>query len=94
MRTKETIEREIELTRKRLDYYIGKEAEILNEDVQQYTIGSRSLQRRQISLKNIQDMIDRLTKKLEELEAEFPRAESELSENEEVVSAAEAETEA
>ena len=31
--------------------------------------------------------------KLEELEAEFPRAESELSENEEVVSAAEAETE-
>lgn len=71
MRTKETIEREIELTHKRLDYYTGKEAEILNEDVQQYTIGSRSLQRRQISLKNIQDMIDRLTKKLEELEAEL-----------------------
>ena len=71
MRTKETIEREIELTRTRLNYYIDKEAEILNEDVQQYTIGSRSLQRRQISLKNIQDMIDRLTKKLEELEAEL-----------------------
>lgn len=71
MRTRETIEREIELTRTRLDYYIGKETEILQEDVQQYTIGSRSLQRRQISLKNIQDMIDRLQKKLDELEVEL-----------------------
>lgn len=71
MRTRETIQREIELTRKRLDYYIEKETEYLTEDVQQYTIGSRSLQHRQISLKNIQDMIDRLTKKLDELEAEL-----------------------
>lgn len=71
MRTREKIQREIQLTRQRLDYYIEKEAEILNEDVQQYTIGSRSLQRRQISLKNIQDMIERLTKKLDELEAEL-----------------------
>ena len=71
MRTRETIEREIELTRTRLDYYIGKETEILQEDVQQYTIGSRSLQRRQISLKNIHDMIDRLQKKLDELAAEL-----------------------
>lgn len=71
MRNKETIRREIELTRTRLDYYIGKEEEILKEDIQQYTIGSRSLQRRQISLKNIQDMIDRLSKKLDELEAEL-----------------------
>lgn len=71
MRTRETIEREIELTRKRLDYYIEKETECLTEDVQQYTIGSRSLQRRQISLKNVQDTIDRLTKKLDELEAEL-----------------------
>lgn len=71
MRPRQTIEREIQLTRTRLDYYIEKEAEILNKDVQQYTIGSRSLQRRQISLKNIQDMIERLTKRLDELEAEL-----------------------
>ena len=71
MRTRATIEREIQLTRQRLDYYLNKEAEYLTEDVQQYTIGSRSLQRRQISLKNVQDMIEKLSKRLDELEAEL-----------------------
>ena len=71
MRSKEKIEREIKLTRERLDAYIAKETEIMQKDVQQYTIGSRSLQRRQLSLKNIQDMIERLTNRLDELEAEL-----------------------
>lgn len=71
MRKKETIIREIELTRKRLEYYYAQEEEYLTKGVQQYTIGSRSLQYRQVSLKNIQDMIERLNKKLEELEAEL-----------------------
>lgn len=71
MRTRETIEREIQLTRNRLEHYYAQEEEYLTKGVQQYTIGSRSLQYRQVSLKNIQDMIERLTKKLEELEAEL-----------------------
>ena len=72
MRSKETIQREIELTTKRLEYYLAEEEEMMSSGgVQQYTIGSRSLQRYQPSLAAIQETIEKLQKRLDELNAEL-----------------------
>ena len=71
-RTREKITREIELTRKRLDLYLAREEEMLSkEGVQLYTIGSRNLQRYQTTHTYVQSEIDKLQKKLDELEAEL-----------------------
>lgn len=71
-RPKETIRRELELTRKRLEMYLAREEEMISKDgVQMYTIGSRSLQRYQTGLSQIQTMIDKLRKRERELEAEL-----------------------
>lgn len=71
-RTREKITREIELTRKRLDLYLAREEEMLSkEGVQLYTIGSRNLQRYQTTLSYVQSEIEKLQKKLDELEAEL-----------------------
>lgn len=71
-RTKETVRTELERARTRLDLYLAREQEMLSKDgVQLYTIGSRNLQRYQTPLSAIQAEIDRLRKRIEELEAEL-----------------------
>ena len=71
-RSKETIRDELTETRRRLDLYIAREAEMISkEGVQGYTIGSRSLQRYQTALAEVQCMIDKLRKRVRELEAEL-----------------------
>ena len=71
-RSKETVRRELQQTRDRLDMYLAREEEMLNKDgVQSYTIGSRNLQRYQTSLADIQKMIESLRKRIRELEAEL-----------------------
>lgn len=71
-RSKETIRNELVETRRRLDLYIAREAEMISkEGVQGYTIGSRSLQRYQTALAEVQGMIDKLRKRVRELEAEL-----------------------
>lgn len=71
-RSKETVSRELQQTRDRLDMYLAREEEMLNKDgVQSYTIGSRNLQRYQTSLADIQKMIESLRKRIRELEAEL-----------------------
>ena len=71
-RTKETVRTELERTRTRLDLYLAREQEMLRKDgVQLYTIGSRNLQRYQTPLTAIQAEIERLRKRIDELEAEL-----------------------
>ena len=71
-RSKETVRTELERTRTRLDLYLAREQEMLSKDgVQIYTIGSRNLQRYQTPLTAIQDEIERLRKRISELEAEL-----------------------
>ncbi len=70
-RTKETVRAELERTRTRLDLYLAREKEMLGDGVQLYTIGSRSLQRYQTPLSAIQAEIEKLRKRIDELEAEL-----------------------
>ena len=71
-RTKETIRAELKETRERLDMYPAREEEMLSKDgVQGYTIGSRNLQRYQTGLSDITSMIEKLRKRIRELEAEL-----------------------
>lgn len=71
-RSKETVRTELERTRTRLDLYLAREQEMLSKDgVQLYTIGSRNLQRYQTPLTAIQAEIERLRKRIDELEAEL-----------------------
>lgn len=71
-RSKATIRNELDETRRRLDLYIAREEEMISkEGVQGYTIGSRSLQRYQTALAEVQGMIDKLRKRERELEAEL-----------------------
>ena len=71
-RSKETVRTELERTRTRLDLYLAREQEMLSKDgVQLYTIGSRNLQRYQTPLTAIQAEIERLKKRIDELEAEL-----------------------
>lgn len=71
-RSKETVRTELERTRTRLDLYLAREQEMLSKDgVQLYMIGSRNLQRYQTPLTAIQDEIEKLRKRISELEAEL-----------------------
>lgn len=71
-RQRHVIEAELKETRARLDLYLAREKEMLSKDgVQLYTIGSRNLQRYQTSLTALQDMIDKLRKRIRELENEL-----------------------
>lgn len=71
-RSKETIRRELAETRDRLDMYLKREEKMLNDEgVQSYTIGSRSLTRYQTELSAVQDMIEKLRKRVRELEDEL-----------------------
>lgn len=71
-RSKEAIRKELEETSTRLEQYLAREKEMISSDgVQSYTIGSRNLQRYQTGLADIQAMIDKLRKRIRELEAEL-----------------------
>ena len=71
-RSKETVRTELERTRTRLDLYLAREQEMLSKDgVQLYTIGSRNLQRYQTALSAVQAEIDKLRKRIDELENEL-----------------------
>lgn len=66
------VRQELEETRQRLELYLRREEEMISQGgVQMYTIGSRSLQRYQTSLGQVQNMIDKLRKRIRELEAEL-----------------------
>ena len=70
--SKEVVRAELERARTRLDLYLAREQEMLSKDgVQLYTIGSRNLQRYQTPLTAIQAEIERLRKRISELEAEL-----------------------
>lgn len=71
-RSKEVVRAELERARTRLDLYLAREQEMLSKDgVQLYTIGSRNLQRYQTPLSAIQAEIEKLRKRIDELEAEL-----------------------
>lgn len=71
-RTRQTIETELDQTRKRLEAYLSREADMLAKNgVQSYGIGSRNIQYYSTALKDIQDMIERLRARIRELEAEL-----------------------
>lgn len=71
-RSKESIQNELVQTRERLDLYLAREKEMLgNDGVQLYTLGSRSLQRYQTTLASVQAEIDKLRKRIDELENEL-----------------------
>lgn len=71
-RSKEVINKELAETRERLDLYLAREKEMISQSgTQMYTIGSRSLQRYQTALGDIQRMIETLRKRIRELEAEL-----------------------
>lgn len=70
-RTPEKIQDELTRTRARLDLYLKREEDMLSGGVQLYTIGSRNLQRYQTTLSSVQAEIEKLQKKIDELEAEL-----------------------
>lgn len=71
-RSKEAISQELKQTRERLALYLAREKEMISaEGTQMYTIGSRSLQRYQTALADVQRMIESLRKRERELEAEL-----------------------
>lgn len=71
-RPKQIIQRELKETRERLKQYLDREKEMLSTDgVQLYTIGSRNVQRYNTALSSVQDMIEKLRKRVSELEAEL-----------------------
>lgn len=70
-RSPETIKAELTRTRERLNLYLKREKEMLDGGVQLYTIGSRNLQRYQTTLSSVQAEIDKLQKKVDQLEAEL-----------------------
>lgn len=71
-RSKAIVRQELEETKKRLELYLAREQEMISQSgTQMYTIGSRSLQRYQTALGDIQKMIETLRKRIRELEAEL-----------------------
>lgn len=71
-RSKAIVRQELEENRKRLELYLAREEEMISQSgTQMYTIGSRSLQRYQTALGDVQRMIETLRKRIRELEAEL-----------------------
>lgn len=72
MRSKDTITRELEETRSRLELYLGQEANLLSKKgVQGYSIGTRNIQRYNVDLRAVQEMITKLSQRIRELETEL-----------------------
>lgn len=71
-RSKEIVRKELNDAKDRLELYLAREKEMISQSgTQMYTIGSRSLQRYQTALGDIQKMIATLRKQIRELEAEL-----------------------
>ena len=71
-RSKALVSQELKETKERLALYRRREEEMISQEgVQMYTIGSRSLQRYQTALGDVQKMIETLSKRVRELEAEL-----------------------
>ena len=71
-RSKATIQQELETTRRRLDAYLEREADMLAKNgVQSYGIGSLKIQFYSPALTDILDMIAILRARIRELEAEL-----------------------
>lgn len=71
-RSKAIVTQELKETRERLELYLAREKEMISQSgTQMYTIGSRSLQRYQTALADIQRMITQLRQRITELEAEL-----------------------
>ncbi len=71
-RSKTIIRQELEMTRKRLDSYLEREADMLAKNgVQSYGFGSHNIQYYSTALKDIQDMIEKLRARIRELEDEL-----------------------
>ena len=71
-RTVIEITEELNQTRERLDAYLSMEAQILSgKGVREYQIGTRRLEKFDLSLKDIQNAIKELRKRIEELENEL-----------------------
>lgn len=72
MRAREVIVKELEETRARRELYLGQEENLISKKgVQSYSIGTRSIQRYNVDLKAVQDMITKLSQRIRELEAEL-----------------------
>ena len=72
MRRREAIEKELEETRTRLGLYLNQEENLLSKiGVQSYSIDTRNIQRYNLDLKAIQEMIAKLHQRVTELEAEL-----------------------
>ena len=63
------IQKEITITKDRLDLYYEKEKEILKGGVQAYGLGTRSVSRYNAALSEVRAAIKALKKELDELEA-------------------------
>lgn len=72
MRDINEIKEELEREKQRLESYLEKEKAMLDpKGVQMYSVGSRSLQRYQTSLGQIQSEISMIRKRIRELESEM-----------------------
>ena len=71
MKTKKTIELQLETKRSRLALYLKREAEMLDGGVQSYGIGSRNLARYNTDLSAIRAAIKELKEEIELLEGEL-----------------------
>lgn len=71
MKTKKTIELQLETKRSRLALYLKREAEMLDGGVQSYGIGSRNLARYNTDLSAIRAAIKELEEEIELLEGEL-----------------------
>lgn len=68
MKTRSTIESELETKRIRLKLYLKREAEMLDGGVQSYGIGSRNLARYNTDLGTVRAAIQKLETEIEALE--------------------------
>ena len=72
MRAREVIVKELEETRARRELYLGQEETLISKKgVQSYSIGTRSIQRYNVDLKAVQDMIAKLSQRIRVLETEL-----------------------
>lgn len=71
-RPREEVQAELKETRERLELYLRREEAMIGRSgVQEYAIGTRRIKRYDMSLTEIQGMIEKLRKRIRELENEM-----------------------